>query len=364
MEGGRKRASSGGIPAVLALIRDSFFYRLSAAVGGAIYRGAMNRLAGALAVKGHRAAGRRAVPRAVFGKAGRPLQEAAAGPCGAGGKQPAGPVVDRLCQASSGAGHGVVGRGAPGLRHHAAGRDRPARPSGGNRELLRRSGGLCRRLGAGRLPVRHLPGAAWRNAARQRRFALAAGGFFRGAQVVAVGRQGGAQPLCPGGGRHPFGAAHAEAAHFVSVPRGGGRGGRGAHFVRARDGAGAHFAGPALFAHHAADGGLPVCRHGLFLQAAALQAGAAAGGCGSRRCGVWRGAAAAGRADLAAPGAERSPGRRLRSVYANLLHGGKQRAQQADGAKDGAGPHALLLCRFHAGSLSEFRRRGEHGKLD
>ena len=42
MEGGRKRASSGGIPAVLALIRDSFFYRLSAAVGGAIYRGAMN----------------------------------------------------------------------------------------------------------------------------------------------------------------------------------------------------------------------------------------------------------------------------------------------------------------------------------
>ncbi len=42
MEGGRRRASSGGIPAVLALIRDSFFYRLSAAVGGAIYRGAMN----------------------------------------------------------------------------------------------------------------------------------------------------------------------------------------------------------------------------------------------------------------------------------------------------------------------------------
>ncbi len=42
MEGERKKMSSGGVSGILALIRDSFFFRLSAAMGSAIYKSAMN----------------------------------------------------------------------------------------------------------------------------------------------------------------------------------------------------------------------------------------------------------------------------------------------------------------------------------
>ena len=38
MEGERKKMSSGGVSGILALIRDSFFFRLSAAMGSAIYK--------------------------------------------------------------------------------------------------------------------------------------------------------------------------------------------------------------------------------------------------------------------------------------------------------------------------------------